>query len=167
MVIGDFNSLLRPENKRGGRPISRSMSRDFALCLQDCGLTEFEARGPTFTWESRDIAEMLDWCFGNSNWRNSYPESFVDHLAKQKLDHLLILTRLNNNNSLHIKPFRFQSCWTLDNCLGDLVSSNWLSDADLVPALNHLIPRLQEWNSHEFGNIFRRKAKLLCRLTDI
>lgn len=97
---------------------------------------------PVFTWESRGIAKKLNWCFGNAIWKNTFPESFVDHLGKQKLDHRPILTFLNNSKQLRFKPFKFQSYWVLDNRFAELVSNNWLSDVELVPALKNLIARI-------------------------
>lgn len=91
LAVVDFNSVLRQENKCGGRSILRLASQEFSTCLQDCGLLELEFKGPSFTWESRGIAERLDWGFCNDKWKLCFPFSFVDHLVKQKSDHCPIL----------------------------------------------------------------------------
>lgn len=60
ILMGDFNAMLRLDNKRRGGSFPRRASSDFADCIQDCGLIEIKVRGPQLTWERRGISEKLD-----------------------------------------------------------------------------------------------------------
>lgn len=51
ILIGDFNTFLHPDNKRGGRLVTVEQCRDFVNCVQDYSLIEIESTSSLFTWE--------------------------------------------------------------------------------------------------------------------
>lgn len=164
ILMGDFNAMLRAENKRGGGPILRRATADFASCVQDCGLIEIESRGPSLTWKGRGVAEKLDWVFGNDVWKRNFPSSFVDHLARTRSDHCPFLIHGVMEKRTFCKPFRFQSAWILDYRFDNVVQNSWGTDPCLVEALSNLISVLNDWNVRNFGNIFAKKKKMMNRL---
>ncbi|CAL1396141.1 unnamed protein product [Linum trigynum] len=40
LVLGDFNALLGPDDKRGGASFNMSQSREFRDCVEDCSLMD-------------------------------------------------------------------------------------------------------------------------------
>lgn len=68
VVISDFNSMLRPENKKGGVPITYNDCKTFANCINNCCLVELNAVGSQFTWERRGVFERIDWGLCNIFW---------------------------------------------------------------------------------------------------
>lgn len=42
--MGDFNVMLRPDNRCGGRPLTCIATKDFIQRVDDCNLVELELR---------------------------------------------------------------------------------------------------------------------------
>lgn len=165
LFVGDFNTMLKPENKRGGRPLSHLATKDFNQCIMDCNLVELESRGPIFTWEQSGVLEKLDWALVNMEWKLKFPESLVDHHPKLKSDHkpLLIKPSLSSNHR-QSRPFRFQSAWLWDSRFLNFVKSTWDDQPSFLVALDNFSSFVIEWNKTHFGNIFLKKLKLLRRI---
>lgn len=98
--MGDFNYLLRPDNKKRGLHISRKVSNEFSSCLNDCDLIELESKGPIYTWEGKGTTKKLNWAFWIDNCKILYPNSYVDHLVKHNSNHILILVKLHSDFSI-------------------------------------------------------------------
>lgn len=60
ILARDFNFMQRPNDKKGGVPLSLAATRDFNTCINDCELIELETRGPYFTWERAGTLERID-----------------------------------------------------------------------------------------------------------
>lgn len=88
--------------------------------------------------------ERIDKIFTNDSWINLFPKTSVIHLPKTHLDHNPILLELiSKNNNLLPKPFRLESFWTGQPDFVTIVKNSW------------------------FGDLFKKKNKLLTRLNDI
>ncbi|GLT35041.1 hypothetical protein SLA2020_095260 [Shorea laevis] len=60
LVCGDFNDILSQEEKLGGCPQPDWMLQGFNEVVADCGLTEVQMAGGTFTWRRGGVREKLD-----------------------------------------------------------------------------------------------------------
>lgn len=65
VILGDFNDILRSNEKRGRHGHSSWLINDFRDTLTDCGLTDLEMEGHPYTWErsrgtERWVEERLD-----------------------------------------------------------------------------------------------------------
>ncbi|XP_026428826.1 uncharacterized protein LOC113324751 [Papaver somniferum] len=81
LVLGDFNCVLRLEEKKGGRPIKEVYMNEFRSWISDNGLVEADAIGKKYTWSNcrsgaqrivfkHDRAVVNDaWCYKYANWR--------------------------------------------------------------------------------------------------
>lgn len=49
-VGGDFNVIMDPDERLGGRPQRAHMSFDFVTIMETCGLDDIGFTGPKFTW---------------------------------------------------------------------------------------------------------------------
>lgn len=113
MVVGDFNCILRSEEKRGGRPYTENISfRECAHFLQSNGLVDLGFIGPCFTWcNNRSggarVWERLDKVFATSSWIQGHPAHFVRHLARIASDHCPVLPTTDKSISCH-PPIRFE-----------------------------------------------------------
>lgn len=90
-VIGDFNCILREDEKRGGLRYDMAKSREFQHCVGTCGLREVSYYGNTFTWwngrrGSQAVWKRLDRAFMNEGWENAI-KSHIQHLSKATSDH--------------------------------------------------------------------------------
>ncbi|XP_049406369.1 uncharacterized protein LOC125870045 [Solanum stenotomum] len=91
MVIGDFNSILKTDDRIGGNPVSWSEIVDFHECVTDCGLLEVPTQGNRYTWSDKHdgnrIFSKIDWIFINNEWLDTMfsckamflPEGISDH----------------------------------------------------------------------------------------
>nr|XP_016448725.1 PREDICTED: uncharacterized protein LOC107773821 [Nicotiana tabacum] len=85
-IRGDFNVILDPDEKRGGRPHKMYKSLDFSSCMNNCEVMDLGFVGPKFTWcnnwEPKEESEKEQPSFmqlmeevwktrinGNSMWR--------------------------------------------------------------------------------------------------
>ena len=57
--FGDFNELLKVEDKRGGAPQSQSQMQQFRDALDHCGFEDLGFLGPAFTWRGRRQGEWV------------------------------------------------------------------------------------------------------------
>ena len=84
-------------------------------------------------------------------------------------DHQHILLSLNNESTGNksLKPFRFLASWLTDNRFSGFVSQVWKKDVDHNVSVKEFTDKIDHWNKNEFGNIFKRKRKILARLGGI
>lgn len=107
-VFGDFNSILAPEEKRGGIQHSLTRSLDFINCIEDCELADAGFSGNAFTWCNggrgrRIIRKRLDRVLIKENWSDLYQQTRIDHLARTGSDHSLIFMECNNTHTDFIR----------------------------------------------------------------
>lgn len=82
VCIGDFNEILYPWEKWGGRGRSNQQMKDFHQALDDCKLYDLGYRGPKFTWSNCQngddlIKERLDYGTANLELRVLFPDAEV------------------------------------------------------------------------------------------
>ncbi|KAH0714773.1 hypothetical protein KY285_007601 [Solanum tuberosum] len=69
-ICGDFNAIMSPDEKKGGKPHRMEKSWDFISCMNDCGMVDAGYKGLRFTWcnareRSKRIWKRLDRTFIN------------------------------------------------------------------------------------------------------
>ncbi|CAN1188832.1 Putative ribonuclease H protein At1g65750 [Linum perenne] len=167
LILGDFNSILSADDKRGGVPFNRSRHKSFIDTVEVCGLSDLRFDGPRFTWSRNRVLVRLDRALVNNSWLAAFPESHVVHAHKLKSDHRPIFVRPSNQVFRSIdKPFRFMSAWFTHNSFLFFLSKKWPKGSLLPTALQSFAKDLRHWNKHVFGNIFRRKARLTNKLKE-
>lgn len=57
IMIGDFNSIIDPSEKQGGRPHRMEKRFPFIECIRDCELHDLGYIGSTFTWCNHKVLE--------------------------------------------------------------------------------------------------------------
>ncbi|KAL2936882.1 LINE-1 retrotransposable element ORF2 protein, partial [Bienertia sinuspersici] len=173
ICMGDFNEVVDPTEKFGGRPISRKRAQLFADAMNTSNLMDFGFHGPKFTWTNsrvgRPIHERLDRGWVNAHWTTNFPDSSLWYLPKSSSDHAPLLVRLTNRTSHpSSKPFRFEPMWFQHENFWEVVHRDWhLHDLDLPHSLDHLSQTLITWNNNSFGNIFQRKKRVLARIRGV
>ncbi|OVA17071.1 Ribonuclease H domain [Macleaya cordata] len=96
LLIGDFNAVLRMEEKKGGLPPKSIAMTEFWDCVQSCNLIESHSTGIKYTWcnnqvGSRRILCKLDRAFFNTLWSDSYatnPATRFAYKLKRLKDYL-------------------------------------------------------------------------------
>lgn len=51
-IGGDFNVIMDPNEKKGGRIHRLSKSMDFIRCMEDCGMADAGYTGINYTWSN-------------------------------------------------------------------------------------------------------------------
>ncbi|XP_070005613.1 uncharacterized protein [Nicotiana sylvestris] len=73
-IGGDFNVILDPDEKKGGKPHRINKSLEFSTCMDNCGMIDLGFVGPKYTWcnnwePRRRIWKILDRVV-EEVWRN-------------------------------------------------------------------------------------------------
>jgi exonuclease III len=166
LLAGDFNAILAPEEKQGGRDFGSSSHNVFSDFVQVMGLVDLGYNGNPFTWCNKrhgraKIKERLDHGLSNHDWLLLFPDSIVHHLPATASDHNPIKITTEGNSS-PLKPFKFESFWTRDNSSHLVIASAWNQPVigstaiSLSKKLKYSKSALKKWNVDHFGNIHCR-----------
>ncbi|XP_071928030.1 uncharacterized protein [Coffea arabica] len=164
-IGGDFNVILAPHEKSGGRPFAMAEGLDFMSFMEESGAFDIGFSGPSFTWSNNRrgrarISKRLDRFLINGECLDISDKISVIHLARHPSDHspLKISFAAHSNNKP--RPFRFLNLWTTKPELLQVIRQAWNQDVVGSP-LRILCSKLlatrraiQTWNKHQFGNIF-------------
>ncbi|XP_070022131.1 uncharacterized protein [Nicotiana sylvestris] len=155
-IGGDFNVILDPAEKQGGRPHRMYKSLDFSSCMDNCEVKDLGYVGPKFTWcnnweARRRIWKRLDRVFVNDLWCQTMQNNVVKHLPRTGSDHRPLLLKCYNKNNNSIKYFKFLDFWTEQPSFMNLVEDVWNSNISrnalwiLQQKLKKLSKRLTQW----------------------
>ncbi|TYI36076.1 hypothetical protein ES332_A03G117300v1 [Gossypium tomentosum] len=104
MIMGDFNAILSPNDKRSSFSVRRrcSLFGDFVRSIE---LKDMGFRDPSFTWQRGGTFERLDQALANDGWVTSFSNCLVSHSSRIKFDHrLLFLYMRLNSTILEVDP---------------------------------------------------------------
>ncbi|KAL5859559.1 hypothetical protein ACOSQ4_000855 [Xanthoceras sorbifolium] len=92
LIGGDFNEILRGDEKEGGLARMGSAMDGFREAVDSCNLLDMGFSGSKFTWCNRQfggnvIWERLDRCFCNIQWRTLFSGAVVVHRDFSGSDH--------------------------------------------------------------------------------
>ena len=173
IIAGDFNEALVGDDKFGGRPVDINRALMFKDCLDKCNMVDMGFNGPRYTWTNRReihslIQERIDRFFMNPSWCLLYPDAKVSHLTRCHSDHCPVLMETNPRRQLHLaRPFRFQSFWLSDPSFPIVVNKAWQQPRRLMEAIDVFSRQASLWNKNHFGNIFKKKNRILARLDGV
>lgn len=116
MVLGDFNSILSAEEKKGGPGVTNYETHDFLDCVNHLDLTDLRFVGSFYTWMSPTVCKKLDRVLVNPHWITSNLDGIVDFMAPGCVsDHTLSLVTFLHVPICRVKPFRFFNMWALSD----------------------------------------------------
>ncbi|KAK9983152.1 hypothetical protein SO802_032677 [Lithocarpus litseifolius] len=172
--MGDFNDVTKEEEKKGGNGICRRRVYEYTDCMDFCNLLDLGFSGSIFTWTNkRDISgliqQRLDRVWANSDWKASFPEAMVRHLARINSDHFPLLLSLTPNlGRSGGRPFRFQPIWLSHESFSSIVKDAWEGNhQNINGAIISFIQKAKAWNKDVFGNIFWKKKNLIARILGV
>ncbi|XP_029148790.1 uncharacterized protein [Arachis hypogaea] len=174
MLVGDFNDIAYEYEKKGGAWVDTNACRRFQNWVNKYNLVDLEYVGSKFTWKGAQregmerVFKRLDRALANIDWRRDFGDARVEVLPRVNSDHHPILVRLKPERlDLGDKPFRFEIIWRTHHSFKDFLNSAWKWDFPLSMAIKDIIEKLQKWNKDVFGNLFRRKRRILNRIAGI
>lgn len=169
-LAGDFNAILEANERKGGAqsPSLRGMI-DFQNFVGDCDLVDAGFQGSPFTWQGGGLLQRLDRLLVNLQWRIRFEEAVVFHLPHFKSDHRAILVRLirSERRNKRRRPFRFMAAWLTHADFGNFIKNNWRPNLSWNNQIDSLQAGLRQWNREVFGDVFKRKKRLMKRLNRI
>ena len=170
LMIGDFNEVLRGEDKFEGNQINLNRALEFKECLDSCNFVNLGFARPKYTWTNKRqmsdlILERLDRCFANPVWRILYPEAAVTHLPRTFSHHHPIFIELWKPNVNGLEwPFCFQTMWLLHPDFHRIVQETWPVGIPLKATTTDFTRKVRKWSYKVFRNLFARKKRVLARL---
>ncbi|XP_074318666.1 uncharacterized protein LOC141655485 [Silene latifolia] len=172
LLAGDFNETRSLSERHGGDDNMARRCNNFNNWIENCDLIELAFTGAAHTWVRGNSVEThqsarLDRALCNSEWSIIFKDAMVRHLPAIQSDHCPLLISSNGFAPLNAvrRPFRFQACWLTHEKFQEFLDNNWPSTGNFPSRLDSLSQKLQTWNSEVFGDIFKRKNKLLARIS--
>ncbi|EOY25454.1 Uncharacterized protein TCM_026877 [Theobroma cacao] len=162
LVGGDFNIILKREERLYGSAPHEGAMEDFASTLLDCGLLDGGFEGNPFTWTNNRMFQRLDRIVYNHHWINKFPITRIQHLNRDGSDHCPLLISCFNSSEKAPSSFRFQHAWVLHHDFKTSVESNWnlpINGSGLQAfwsKQHRLKQHLKWWNKVMFGDIFSK-----------
>ena len=170
-LMGEFNEVIAEGEKVGGNPICQRRVRAIMDCMNEFHMMDLGFSGPKFTWTNkREVGGLiqcrLDRVWANPNWKATFLEATITHLAKVNSDHCpLLLSLCPNIPNASNRPFRFQPIWLSHNDFPAIVRDSWAGmEYDLMGAVTRFTHKALTWNKEVFGNIFAKKKLIMARL---
>uniref|UniRef100_A0A2N9G6K5 Reverse transcriptase domain-containing protein n=1 Tax=Fagus sylvatica TaxID=28930 RepID=A0A2N9G6K5_FAGSY len=161
--MGDFNELVRIEEKQGRHHRSERQMQLFRDVLDDCGFMDFGFTGPQFTWTNNRAGDMtwerLDRVVATPEWVSLFPSARVHHLDCRWSDHKPIWIGTEKMVKPARKPFRFEEVWMSDSSCEETIEAAWKKSKPGVPMYSvwekiHECRRdLRVWSRTNFRNI--------------
>ena len=169
LIGGDFNAFIHASEKMGGSSRRQGTCSLFSEWINNNSLYDLGFKGTKFTWSIGSVAERLDRTISNGLWLNKFQEASTWHLPKIHSNHCPLLVRFGNSSGAREgkRPFRFRVSWLLNDGFNKFVREEWHVNAEYAQNVNNFTDKVGKWNRDVFGNIFRRKQKILARLGGI
>jgi len=137
-LIGDFNELECPADKKGGPTAAPSRLTRLPCFLNSCQAVFLPVLGRSFTWKKHIhehlIYEKLDRAIGRYDWCCQYPNSIVSTGPFTCSDHSHVLLDTNPAQFLKCKSsFRYQPHWGSYEDVQHIVRKNWMARVTGAP----------------------------------
>lgn len=115
------------------------------------------------------MAKRLDRVLCCAQTRLKWQEARVTHLPFLSSDHAPLYLQLSPvmDENPRRRPFRFEAAWLKHDGFKELVSNSWNADITTPVALIKLQKILKKWNKEIFGDIQRRKARLMEEIKSV
>ncbi|KAF5191552.1 hypothetical protein FRX31_018863 [Thalictrum thalictroides] len=161
---GDFNVVLRHEEKKGGRLTPNNAIVEFSNWMDNCQLLEAPSSGLKYTWCNhqegrRRIFSRIDRAFYNSSWASLFSGWQVKVHSRLQSDHAPLIGLTQQIPRPTNSPFKFNKAWLLHENFWELVCHSWSQPVRGAPIfrvqqkLKRLKQDLKVWNKQVFGDI--------------
>jgi len=174
VIVGDFNSIVRLDERTGGNGQLSPDSLAFGDWINTSSLIDMGFRGNKFTWkrgktESNFVAKRLDRVLCCAHSCLKWQEAIVTHLPFLSSDHAPLYVQLSPTvrGDPRRRPFRFEAAWLSHEGFKELLNVSWNRNLSTPIALQELQKILKKWNKEVFGDIQQRKEKLVVEIKEV
>lgn len=173
IVLGDFNNVLKYNERCNGRDVTPYEIRDFEDCCNALGLSDMQSAGCFFTWSNNRVLCKLDRALVNNQWLMLGTHSLANFLPAGCIsDHSPCIASLFLQDFSSRKPFKFFNLWS-DHCdFLQTVIDGWdpyifgTAQFVLVKQLKGLQRHLKRLNERHFSHISERTKRAKHLLTE-
>lgn len=109
----------------------------------------------------------LDRALCTTDFLDFFLEVKIRHLRAVNSDHAPLLLNLGKRKGGGRRGFMFQAAWLCHHNFSDMVDRKWNQNEDTLYNTCKLASTLKQWNKLTFGNIHKRKSRILARLEGI
>ncbi|XP_057481140.1 uncharacterized protein LOC130768162 [Actinidia eriantha] len=163
LLLGDFNNVLRSEERVNGRPVNSYETRDFRKCCYDLGISDLRSNRVFHTWTNNSIWCKLDRAMVNTKWIQGGLIAQANFgLVGKHSDHSPCPVSLFGEIDRGASSFNFFNMWSQHENFLDLVCSNWNIHVEgtamyrLCKKLKALKEPLKAMNRQNFSHIAAR-----------
>ncbi|XP_019172990.1 PREDICTED: uncharacterized protein LOC109168419 [Ipomoea nil] len=170
LAVGDFNAVTCMEDVSNQQNFSNHRCVGMNEWIFKEGLIDMGFVGPRFTWtrgrESTTFTgARLDQALCNLDWITQHPGTKVSHITRVCSDHSPLLIELGRKMETPKGPgFLFQAAWTIHEGFRQVTEDCWDCDKPIMENIHSMQAGYEEWNTVVFGNIEKRKRKLMSRI---
>ena len=126
ILLGDFNGVLRPDERINGSLVSNYECRDLFDATSLLGLIDTSSTGGKYTWTNGSVWSKLDRVMINDGWIQAGHFSHTVFCPIGILsDHAASITSLFEARSQHRRMFQFFNMWTAHPDFLDTVRQAW------------------------------------------
>lgn len=163
LVFGDFNAITDEGDKVGGR--KSKGCRWFREWIQNSEMSDLGFTGSKFTWSRGRCHVRLDRALVNEEWGASFMKTTVTNLPPVASDHSPILVSIKEitGQAPIPKQFRYLAMWESHTKWHKWLKGSWCKERSLQEAQDILVSRIQEWKFYIFGDLVKRKNRVLAR----
>ncbi|XP_057734785.1 uncharacterized protein LOC130950290 [Arachis stenosperma] len=153
MYGGDFNKILKEEERKGNRTLSQS-SREFKQWVSHMELMDMNLSGRRFTWYGGKCCSRIDRVFVDCEWQEVTKDLCLKGLNRALSDHCPLLLASEDLN-WGSKPFRTMDAWLLHGNFVNKVGEEWrkLVGGQILEKFKAIKMPLRVWNKERFGYI--------------
>lgn len=177
IIMGDFNTPLKKNEKKGGSQANLDSRLDLMDFINNNAIHDLELQGVKYTWTNRRSGEnliqvRLDRALLSLDWFNLHECSLSSHI-RARVDHYPITFTAEVKNRRRHFPYRFEKMWTRHLDLESKIKDWWQVSIEgnamykVVKKLKNVKDNVKKWNKDCFGNIFTSKATTLLELKEI
>ena len=124
LILGDFNNVLKMDERSNSQPVSLYEIRDFHPCCNNLGLVDTPFSGVFLTWTNNTT--WLDRELVNSKWIIDGLRTHANFGFPGKLsDHSPCVVSLFESNIQGERPFKFFNMWALHEDFQGIVNLVW------------------------------------------
>ena len=167
LCIGDFNEIIRQDEKVGGGIRPHNPMQFFREVIDECGFMDLGYVGHKFTWarhfeNGSSIWEILDRGLATNSWFLKFPGMKVHHLRCDSSDHIpLHLIFLGLDPHKRKRLFRFEEMWLSNPGCNEIVEAMW-HNSSVTESNEGILQRVEKcgrdlswWNRNVSGNVRR------------
>ncbi|XP_026446086.1 uncharacterized protein LOC113346789 [Papaver somniferum] len=165
MIIGDFNGVVSPDEKFGGRSPHRRAMLDFTTCLDNCELLQSPKTWLQFSWSNcqygnKRILCCLDRAMFNNLWLQKYADWGYKVGLRIASDHSPLLGGCANIPKPKNVPQKFQKLWLSHPTFMQVVQDCWseLIEGDPAVVFQNAETKVNEAMQHSDNNPYDVEA---------